>query len=851
MKVRFLWLAFVILFFARYAAASAFTTPPPANAAPGSSFTVAGNASVVNPPGQSYSLLILWWRTPDGTWHDSAFGSGSVGTMSGTYNVTFSAQTGSTTGTWTIVVGAVMGAQPAQGTSPTGSTASATTVVGIPITAATINSLTYNGAAQSPGSLSSVTPAGATVTVSAPAQTNAGTYATATVTGTGNYYGTLSNVSWTINKANQGTVSISPTSTLVNTGGSAAFTGSGGSTGSYVWGGTSGATGSGSSLNVGFGTAGSYTVTVQDAGNGNFNASNVATSTVTVDTLPSLSGSYSPNAINFGQSSTVSISATQNSAPLSGLVAMYYVGGSQVWATIPGVTYSLTNWPATYPNDTNFIYSSLSFSSDAASGSAATKTFVVTPKTAGTFWQFGIWGWDTSSNNGSYNTIATTLTVNKTTPTGAYANASKAPQSGTLYTASAGDFNASFSNPYSGSVAGPTGSISYAVAPTSPGGVAGTAVGVGTNFSAGVTYIIRATYAGDGNYNTAVADSTWTINRIPITAATIAALTYTGSAQSPSAASSTTPAGATVTVSAPAQTNAAVYNTATVTGTGAYSGTLNNVSWSISQATQAAVSITSGTSSTYGNSYAATATGGSGTGAIVWALSTGSTASGAAINSSTGQVTANSTGTVVIKAQRAGDTNYPPSAWTSNFTITFGSRPITVTLSGSKTWNGNTTPTGASASITSGSLASGDTVGYAYASTSSANAGTYTGLTTATISNAGAPTTRTSSYTISYTGSYTINALSQTVTFTPVGNQTVGTPLQLVATASSGLPVTFAVNSGPASITSGQANFSAAGTVTITATQSGNSQYAPASQARTFQVYTTSADPGLKVLTPN
>jgi hypothetical protein len=206
---------------------------------------------------------------------------------------------------------------------------------------------------------------------------------------------------------------------------------------------------------------------------------------------------------------------------------------------------------------------------------------------------------------------------------------------------------------------------------------------------------------------------------------------------------------------------------------------------------------------------------------------------------------------VVIKAQRAGDTNYPPSAWTSNFTITFGSRPITVTLSGSKTWNGNTTPTGASASITSGSLASGDTVGYAYASTSSANAGTYTGLTTATISNAGAPTTRTSSYTISYTGSYTINALSQTVTFTPVGNQTVGTPLQLVATASSGLPVTFAVNSGPASITSGQANFSAAGTVTITATQSGNSQYAPASQARTFQVYTTSADPGLKVLTPN
>ena len=51
------------------------------------------------------------------------------------------------------------------------------------ITAATLPSFTYTGSAQAPTTVSGVTPAGATVTVSASAQTNAGTYATATVTG--------------------------------------------------------------------------------------------------------------------------------------------------------------------------------------------------------------------------------------------------------------------------------------------------------------------------------------------------------------------------------------------------------------------------------------------------------------------------------------------------------------------------------------------------------------------------------------------------------------------------------------------------------------------------------------------
>jgi hypothetical protein len=217
-----------------------------------------------------------------------------------------------------------------------------------------------------------------------------------------------------------------------------------------------------------------------------------------------------------------------------------------------------------------------------------------------------------------------------------------------------------------------------------------------------------------------------------------------------------------VTVSAPTQINVGTYATATVTGTGNYTGTLSSVSWSISSVSQAVVTITSATSITYGTTYTGTATGGSGTGAIVWSLGTGSTAAGAAINASTGVITANSNGTVVIKAQRAADLNYPASAWTSDFPVSVGVRAITVTLAGSKTYNGTTTATGASASITTGTLAAGDSIGYAYAATSSANAAAYTGLTTATITNAGAPTTRTTSYAITYAGSYTINKVTVT-----------------------------------------------------------------------------------------
>jgi hypothetical protein len=70
---------------------------------------------------------------------------------------------------------------------------------------------------------------------------------------------------------------------------------------------------------------------------------------------------------------------------------------------------------------------------------------------------------------------------------------------------------------------------------------------------------------------------------------------------------------------------------------------------------------------------------------------------------------------------------------------------------------------------------------------------------------------------------------SQTITFNNPGTQTVGTPLTLVATASSGLTVSLASQTTSVCTVSGAtATFLTAGTCTIQATQAGNATYAAA-----------------------
>ena len=99
----------------------------------------------------------------------------------------------------------------------------------------------------------------------------------------------------------------------------------------------------------------------------------------------------------------------------------------------------------------------------------------------------------------------------------------------------------------------------------------------------------------------------------------------------------------------------------------------------------------------------------------------------------------------------------------------------------------------------------------------------------------------------SNTISYPNNKLEQTITFAPVPEKNYGDdPFDLIATASSGLPVSFMIVSGPGVIDGNTLTITGAGTIKVEATQAGNDTYeaatpvnqdvlvAKASQAITF-----------------
>ena len=75
----------------------------------------------------------------------------------------------------------------------------------------------------------------------------------------------------------------------------------------------------------------------------------------------------------------------------------------------------------------------------------------------------------------------------------------------------------------------------------------------------------------------------------------------------------------------------------------------------------------------------------------------------------------------------------------------------------------------------------------------------------------------------------------QALLFAPLANFTHGTSVTLAAIASSGLPVTFAVTGGSATVSGNTLTITGTGTVTVTATQPGDADFAAASPvSRTF-----------------
>jgi alpha-tubulin suppressor-like RCC1 family protein len=87
------------------------------------------------------------------------------------------------------------------------------------------------------------------------------------------------------------------------------------------------------------------------------------------------------------------------------------------------------------------------------------------------------------------------------------------------------------------------------------------------------------------------------------------------------------------------------------------------------------------------------------------------------------------------------------------------------------------------------------------------------------------------------TRSFTIRSSEQSIQFDPVPPLVFGGgPVALSATASSGLPVTFSVLSGPGTLDGNRLTPTGAGSIVVSADQSGNGEYQSASASRTIVV---------------
>ena len=115
---------------------------------------------------------------------------------------------------------------------------------------------------------------------------------------------------------------------------------------------------------------------------------------------------------------------------------------------------------------------------------------------------------------------------------------------------------------------------------------------------------------------------------------------------------------------------------ATIAAGGGYeAGTSSSATFTFNTASQAALTVSS-TSGTFGTPLTLTTSGGSGGGSVSFAYSPGTTT----CSLSVAQLTANGTGTCLITATKAGDSNYS-SIPSSQTTVTFGVGTTTATIS--------------------------------------------------------------------------------------------------------------------------------------------------------------------------
>ena len=187
------------------------------------------------------------------------------------------------------------------------------------------------------------------------------------------------------------------------------------------------------------------------------------------------------------------------------------------------------------------------------------------------------------------------------------------------------------------------------------------------------------------------------------------------------------------------------------------------------------------------------------------------------------------------------------AAWFTNTPA----KPLTITLGGSKIYDGTTASTGATAAITAGSLSTsngGETISYTYAATPSANVGIYTGFITATIRDSSNQDV-TWKYAITYNGNYTITPASQTVTILPAAATVTAGSSQIFTAAGGHNPYTWGGSASGTGL-SQSVTFPTAGTFTVTVQSPAGGNYTASNVAPATVIVNPAAQTLTLSLTP-
>jgi hypothetical protein len=176
-------------------------------------------------------------------------------------------------------------------------------------------------------------------------------------------------------------------------------------------------------------------------------------------------------------------------------------------------------------------------------------------------------------------------------------------------------------------------------------------------------------------------------------------------------------------------------------------------------------------------------------------------------------------GTHTLEVTAAETDNYKPAS--KSVTLIVDKAPLTIIVDSKSKVYGVVNPT-LTGTITGVVNRDNITVSYGTTAFQNSNVGSYP--ITGTLND---PDTKLANYNVTNTSNtLEITPSDQTISFSSLFNKTYGdAPFTVSATTSSGLPVSFSIVNGPANISGSNIDITGAGTVTVKASQSGNTNF--------------------------